>query len=255
MRGWLLALLIAWSLPGLAALDEAERERWRDAVEHNRVAVIGELLARVENVDLPARRDKTALMAAAAGGAPHLARALIDRGADPHALNTMGSSALIYAAWSGDVAVIRLLLEHEVDLDQQASNGWGAVMMAAAKRRVAALHLLCEAGADPNRADVYFWTPLMRAAYEGHSEVVTALLNCPEVDLAALNDRGQTVLHLAAIQGDVGIFQALLVHGTEPGVADYDGNTPRSIAAELGHREILALLEAAAVSRSPSAGG
>lgn len=240
MRRCLAVLLLAWALPGWTLQDEAGR--WREAVEHNRVAVIRELLARIENVDLPARRDKTALMAAAAAGAPQLARQLIERGADPHALNTMGGSALIYAAWSGDVEVIRLLLEHDVDLDQQASNGWGALMMAAAKQRVKALALLCEAGADPNRVDVYFWTPLMRAAYEGHGDVVEALLACPGVDLMALNDRGQTALHLAAIHGDAGIFRVLLAHGAEPGVEDYAGNTPESIAGELRHREILALL-------------
>lgn len=250
-------LLLSWPLLVPAALDADERARWLDAVTHNQLQILHELRSRVERVDLRDGKGKTALMAAAAAGSADLAQALIQQGADPHALNVMGSTTLVYAAWSGDTQVMALLLSHGVALDTQARNGWTAMMMAAAKHHVPALSLLCEAGADPNRQDVYLWTPLMRAAYEGHRSAVTALLACPGVDLALLNDQGQTALHLAAISGDAKIFQALLARGGDPEAVDYDGNTPRSIAKALANREILAIIDAdpARLNRRLSAGG
>lgn len=252
--GCCLALLILLVLPLLASaqLDPVARERWLEAVSNNRLSTLESMLGQVQQVDLRDAKGKTALMAAAAGGSRSLAEALIERGADPHALNSMNSSTLVYAAWSGDLAVLELFLDHGVDVDRQARNGWGPLMMATAKRQAEALARLCEAGADPNLPDVYLWTPLMRAAYEGYTQALQQLLACPGVDLAPRNERGQTALHLAVIHGDVAIVQLLLERGMDPGEADFAGNTPASIAQELAHEAILGILP---INHRTSAGG
>ncbi len=217
-------------------------DEWRYAVQHNQLDVIRRHLAKLDDVDLPTERGKTALMAAAGQGATNLVRALLTAGADVNASNRTFGTALMYAAWSGSMETVCLLLEQGVSVDQQATNGWSALMMAAAKGYDAIAKLLLERGAMVNLPDVYGWTPLMRAAYAGHADVVTVLLVHSGLALEVQNDRGQTALHLAVIQGNIRIIQDLLAHGAKPDTRDFAGHTPRSIASALGYRQLHDLL-------------
>jgi ankyrin repeat protein len=225
----LLFLLLCLPCPALA-----ESGSWREAVNHNDVSYLEEHLDEIDDVDRPATRNKTALMAAVAGGDPALAKHLLQAGADPGATNTTGGSVLMYAAWRGDPECMRLILEQKVEIDQAAENGWTALMMAAAKGHEAAAGALLAAGANPTVVDVYGWTPLMRAAYAGREDVVRLLLDHPETDVEIVNDRGQTALHLAVIAEHEEIASLLIEHGADPDRIDFLGNSARDIASELG---------------------
>jgi ankyrin repeat protein len=224
-------LILVLSLPWSAWADS---ESWRQAVNHNDVRYLREHLDEIDDVDRPATRNKTALMAAVAGGDSSLARDLLRAGADPNATNTNGGSVLMYAAWRGDPECMRLILGQEVAIDQAAQNGWTALMMAAAKGHESAAAALLEAGADPKVVDVYGWNPLMRAAYAGREDVVRLLLEQPETDIETVNDRGQTALHLAVIGEHEEIATLLIEHGADPDRIDFLGNSAREIADELG---------------------
>jgi hypothetical protein len=181
-------------------------------------------------------------MAAAGQGATDLVGKLLAAGADVNASNRNFGTALTYAAWSGSIATVRLLLEQGASVNQQATNGWSALMMAAAKGYPTLAKLLLEQGAAVNLPDVYGWTPLMRAAYAGHADVVAILLAHSGLALETRNDRGQTALHLAVIQGNMPIVRDLLANGAKPDTRDFAGHTPRSIASALGYRQLNDLL-------------
>ena len=53
---------------------------------------------------------------------------------------------------------------------------------------------------------------------------------------------GNTLLHSAAVIGDLGEVQRLLAAGADPNVANRDGRTPADAAALLGHVEVVRLL-------------
>ena len=230
----LLLIGVLFTIPPAPASDDTLRE-WRQAVQHNKLAILRQDLYRIGRVDLATERGKTALMAAVSAGDGDLAQTLLELGADVNARNNMGGTALMYAAAAGDTETVKLLLGNGADINRQSVNGWTALMMAAAKNRVDVAAMLVARAADVNLPDVYGWTPLMRAAYEGHADIVDVLLSQPSVVINGRNDQGQTALHLAAIQGQPHIVQALLERGAQADMADFAGRTARSIARAQGH--------------------
>ena len=108
---------------------------------------------------------------------------------------------------------------------------------------------LCEAwginGIDARNN--YGTTLLHRAAREGHSDVVKALLEAGAND-AAQDQIGNTPLHLAAREGHTDIVRTLLEAGTRVDVRDKNGSTPLHLAADKGRADIVTVLLGAGAS-------
>ena len=93
-------------------------------------------------------------------------------------------------------------------------------------------------------AGEYQSTPLIEAAYQVHSEVVTFLLH-KKADPNVADSRGKTPLYFAIIHNLFGceeVIQLLLERGADPDKADKEGQTPLQFAAEEGHEDIVQLL-------------
>jgi hypothetical protein len=82
---------------------------------------------------------------------------------------------------------------------------------------------------------------LMLAAYHGHPELVKLLLQAG-ADPELRNDRGQTPLAGAVFKGDVATVQVLLEHGAAVDGRMADGKTPLMMAAMFNRIEMLELL-------------
>ncbi len=83
---------------------------------------------------------------------------------------------------------------------------------------------------------------LMLAAYHGNPDCVSLLLEhgaAPD----ERNDRGQTPLAGVAFKGYVEIARLLLAAGADPRADQGGGRTPVMFAAMFGHREMVRLLE------------
>lgn len=227
VRQFLLILAVGFC-PGAFAQDE-----WIMAVQRNDTAALTQMLKDQQangQIDARAPDGKTALMAAAAGGAPKLLNRLIDAGADPATPNFKGAPALIYAAWKGNPSVLQILIRQRVSLEHAASNGWTAMTMASAKGNVDAIRVLIKARAQIDPPDVYGWTPLMRATNLGRLKVVQVLVKEGNASLSRYNASRQTALHLAAAGGYNAIYDFLLAAGADPDAPDGRGQTPREIA-------------------------
>ncbi|NXM80762.1 BARD1 protein, partial [Oenanthe oenanthe] len=79
------------------------------------------------------------------------------------------------------------------------------------------------------------------------SQVATPLspsvLKSPGVNpIARRNFKGETLLHIASIKGDLAAVEELLKNGAEPNVKDNAGWTPLHEACNHGHREVVELL-------------
>ncbi|WP_306367526.1 ankyrin repeat domain-containing protein [Nocardiopsis sp. CC223A] len=97
-----------------------------------------------------------------------------------------------------------------------------------------------DAGVPVNLTNDKGDTLLMLAAYHGHHTTVAALLE-RGADPDRLNDRGQSPLAGAVFKGEEAIIALLVAHGADP-----DAGTPgaRDTARVFGRTDLLALLDA-----------
>lgn len=170
----------------------------------------------------------TPLHAAAAGYRNHIARAILEKGADVAAGNRRGAKPLHYAADGGP-----------------GSRNWNP------KSQAATVALLIEAGADPNARDKSGVAPLHRAVRQRCSSAVDSLLrNGAHVHLK--NGTGSTPLHLAVQntgRGGAGspeskicqreIIKLLLAAGADPQEQDARGTTARQRAEKDSIQQLL----------------
>ncbi len=183
-------------------------------------------------------------MTAAAQGHTQIATVLLDAGANVNATNLRGGTSLMYAVVSGNPETVRILLIRGANINQAGSNGWTALMIAAAKGRKEIAQILLDHGSEVNVRDMYGWTPLMRAAYEKRPGVVGILLKHQQVDVNAVDDRGETALHHVATHGDVEIAQQLIEHCANPQLRNEQGQTPAMVAAASKHQQLVMPLSA-----------
>lgn len=139
-------------------------------------------------------------------------RAKLDRGNDT-VLNR-GTTPLLRAAKSGDVAAIELLLEHDADPFIATERGVTPLMVAA--------------GVGTTEQDT-----TGRFKTEARAIAAIDLLLAQGLDVNAVDSRGRTALHGAALQGFDEIVAALVERGAALDVEDEEGFTPLETALGL----------------------
>lgn len=124
---------------------------------------------------------------------------------------------------------------HDPELLQLAATVFGLARRG--ERDTLAAHV--DAGVPVNLTNDKGDTLVMLAAYHGHPATVTALLE-RGADPDRVNDRGQTPLAGAVFKGEEAVVRALLEHGADPAAG-----SPSAIdaASMFGRSELLVLFQ------------
>jgi hypothetical protein len=169
-------------------------------------------------------------------GTKEVARILLDRGADPTALDAHGNSP---ARWAAGYCAVRPGVAEFL----MAETGEGDVFMDCALGRLDAVRERLDADPDLVRAHIgpedavcaaFFQlrqhTPLHVAAFHGRADVAALLLE-RGADVASAPCSGFRALHAAAAFGNVETVQVLLDAGADPNARDdAHHGTPRAWA-------------------------
>ncbi len=124
---------------------------------------------------------------------PRIIKALLDKGADPNALNKNGLTPLMSAI---DPDVVRWLVEHKADVNARSKKS--------------------------------SWTPLMINNVDSPEKDLILLTNGANPNLE--NANGNTALHEAVQTAQTNIIAVLLEHKANPNIQNNDGLTPLDLA-------------------------
>lgn len=162
-----------------------------------------------------------------------------------------GKTPLYIAAENGHTAVVRVLLENGADF--RKSYSWDGRQLtplgiAAWKCHAGCVKLLIdyELSIDPDkRDDKFLENPLFEALERGQGsdkvKAIVALFLEARVNANLQDSRSRNPLHISAERGFASVAELLLNYGAEINL-HCNGMLPLTKAAEMGHKDVVALL-------------
>ena len=157
-------------------------------------------------------------------------------GVDLNQVSThQGDSLLHHAVGSGKKEIVEWVVSRGIDLNKQNREGSTPLHYALVTDKIDIAMLLVEKRADVDTKDHNNLTPLSIACEKGYVSLVTAMLPNSKDPNATSKERGLTNLHIASLNGNVGMYNLLIKYGCNENKTDYQGNPPLHYAAEGGH--------------------
>lgn len=225
------------------------------AIRYQLGRVVNELLKRGEPLDefFDDESDLPLVAALKTGNDAIIRRLLVDADA-PYFLLTDKIPLFLLASASGSVAHCRILIEQsgaqvnmvseledgDKDIVAEFGRGQTPLHIASRKGHAAVVELLLQHSAVANLQDHEGNTALHCALTMETAEILlrSAFKTNPNIP----NRRGQTPLHVAAANGNVGIVDLLIRSGCQQDIVDDQGQTAFHVAAANGHTSVALIL-------------
>lgn len=151
------------------------------------------------------------------------------------------------ACCQGDLAAVRRMLhDGTIQVDTPLGKSRRTVLHAASWHgQVEIVKELLKMGALATHRALDGRSPLLWACASGHREVVDLLLQClPKTEVVnAMDNELRTALHHAAFQGHGDLVSFLVNYGVNVQCKDKFGNTPLDLALQQEHTEVASELE------------
>jgi len=195
--------------------------------------------------------DWTVLHAAASVGSAALVEFILGiKGVDANAKSKKGTTPLICALEGHHEDCAKLLMEKGADIN--ASSGeegsWNPVLSAAYKGDVQSLKfLIANSKGDldvemvQKEAKGYHAIHFAAASKDNAVELLTTLLDAG-ADINALNENGQTALHLAVFWNNADAVKLLIDRGADRTIKNKSGRTAEQLAIHYDHVEVMKVL-------------
>lgn len=217
------------------------------AAANGRLAAVAMLLNHSKKgIDLADSEGRTALHRACYYGHTDVAVYLIDNGASIEARDHHSKTPLHSAASSNPQSenMITTLLQKGADPEAVTSLGWTPLHSAVRYGEPEIAQLLIDSGANIEAKNNYGETPLLMAVSETEipAHIKIAMIRCllaKGADLQATDNAGRTVLHWAASSGPANLVRYFVSKGVSIDSLDEKGQTPLHHAAEQGRDEVV----------------
>mmetsp|Transcript_41253 Transcript_41253/g.81375 ORF Transcript_41253/g.81375 Transcript_41253/m.81375 type:complete len:298 (+) Transcript_41253:735-1628(+) len=186
---------------------------------------------------------KRALHIACREGKPAIAEFLVCSGTELEAATDIGVTPLYYAAQAGLTGLVRILLKRSVDVHAKTTDDRQTSIFAAIKNgNMDMVELLLDHGAMVNERTEFQESPLFYTAFpfnyipRDHREIAELLIS-RGAEIDARDVYGQTVLHVAARNGALGVLEALLANGADIHATDNVGFSALHCVALLANED------------------
>jgi len=167
---------------------------------------------------------------------------IIKKGVNINAKDNCGYTPLYYACWHGHTEVVKELILAGADVSAKNRLGDTLLHTACWYGYVDIINMLIAAGADVCAGNYRNATPLHFACLCGHIEVVKILLKKGVFVNVKTDTEGNTPLHDACSRGYIKVVEVLLNAGADKTAKNWQGHTPRDLAALNSYEEIVRIL-------------
>lgn len=219
-----------------------------DAVIHDKIELVKELLNASCNADESNIYGETSLFIAAKKGYGGLVKLLLAKKVNTERANIYEETSLFVAAKLCHVEVVNLLIAAKADTNKTNIYGETALFAAVCANHVEIVRLLLAAGSNHEICNHKNVTPLRRALLSNcDSEIVQMLLNA---DKGLRPPTGSTMLFFDALaEGRFVVVELLIKAGIDANKVHLNKMTALHVAAQNGHERVVQLLLAKDVGK------
>ena len=212
------------------------------ACHNGHVEIVKQLIISGADIAAVAYSGGDALIAASTAGHAYIVRLLLAAGADVINKDNDGYSALLYASSNGHFDTVNYLLEFDADVAAKNKNGYSALLLASRNGYTNVVKLLLDSGADITIKNNMNFNSLALASAYGYVETVKLLLHYYKLNLVDRNDDGVNALMAAGQNGHSDVVTELLQSGVDPSTINNNGASVLMYASLMGHIETVSLL-------------
>ena len=195
--------------------------------------------------DLEARdgNKETALKSAVRTGRIEILEYLINQGSDVNAIGKSDTTPLTTATYKGDKEAIELLVKHGANIHHtKQGNQWTLLHYAANYNHTHLIDYLIESGIDVNARSKNGWSALALASDEGDIEIVEKLIkHQADIELSTIKSK-KTPLMAAATNGHTNVVSRLIKAGADHERKNTDGHNSLWLAANKSHTDTVKVL-------------